>query len=103
MQYTLVMKILPEPIVFEWDKGNIDKSVNKHKVSNKEAEEVFENEPIIIIEDVKHSDQEERFVALGKTNKERLLFLSFTVRKDRIRIISSRDMDRKEERQYEEV
>ncbi len=96
------MKILAEPISFEWDKGNIDKNFVKHGVTNKEAEEIFNNQPLIS-EDVKHSKREIRFQALGKTDKKRLLFLSFTVRYDRIRIISARDMNKKEVSRYEEA
>ena len=96
------MKILPEPISFEWDKGNIDKNLFKHSVTNKEAEEIFNNQPLIS-EDIKHSKKELRFQALGKTDKERLLFLSFTIRKDKIRVISARDMNKKEVSRYEKT
>lgn len=96
------MKVLPEPIFFEWDKGNINKNLIKHSVTNKEAEEVFNNQPLIS-EDIKHSEKELRFQALGKTDKERLLFLSFTIRKNKIRIISARDMNKKEVSKYEEA
>jgi len=95
------VKILPEPISFEWDKGNIDKNLIKHKVTNKEAEEVFSNEPLIS-EDVKHSTKELRMQILGKTNQDRLLFISFTIRKDKMRIISVRDMNKKEVMVYEQ-
>lgn len=95
------MKVLSDPILFEWDKGNIDKNLKRHVVTNKEAEEVFKNEPLLISEDVKHSMLERRYQALGKTDKNRLLFLSFTVRHDHVRIISIRDMSRRERRSYE--
>jgi len=95
------VKILPEPISFEWDKGNIDKNLIKHKVTNKEAEEVFSNEPLIS-EDVKYSTKELRMQILGKTNQDRLLFISFTIRKDKMRIISVRDMNKKEVMVYEQ-
>lgn len=97
------MKILPEPIEFEWDKGNIGKNLLKHSVTNKEAEEVFDDEPLLISEDIKHSTKEKRFQALGKTSGNRLLFLSFTLRKDKVRIISARDMSKKEEVKYEKA
>ena len=97
------MKVLPEPIVFEWDKGNLDKNLKKHNVSNQETEEVFFNKPFIVYEDKKHSLSEQRFQALGKTNKIRKSFLSFAIRKDRIRIISVRDMNKKERRRYEKI
>jgi len=96
------MKILPEPIAFEWDEGNKEKNEKKHNVTYKEAEEAFGNSPLIVSEDSKHSIYEKRFQALGKTDKGRFLFLSFTLRKNKVRIISARDMSRKEEMKYEE-
>jgi uncharacterized protein len=96
-----VLRILPDPISFEWNKGNIDKNFVKHGVTNQEAEEVFSNEPLVVSEDIKHSLKEIRSKALGKTNKERLLFVSFMVRDNKIRIISTRDMNKKEEVIYE--
>lgn len=92
---------------FDWDKGNIDKNLKKHAVTNEEGEEVFSNEPFIS-KDIKHSQKEQRLEALGKTNQGRLLFVSFTVRnvdqKLKIRIISCRDMNKKEEvKYYEEI
>lgn len=96
------MKILPEPIVFKWDKGNIDKNLAKHGVTNREAEEVFGNRPLFINKDLRHSEREVRFQALGKTDESRLLFITFTVRNTTVRIISARDMNKKERRVYEE-
>jgi len=101
LQYTHIMTILPHPLSFEWDKGNSNKNLKKHNVTNQEAEEVFSNEPLVVLEDVGHSKQETRFQALGVTSKRRKLFLSFTVRKNKVRIISVRDMNRKEEVVYE--
>ncbi len=97
------MRILPDPIAFDWDKGNIDKNLKKLKVTNKETEEVFENKPLLVSEDLKHSKAEKRFQALGKSDKGKLLFLSFTVRSDKVRIISARIMSRKERRKYEKI
>ncbi len=97
------MKILPEPVVFEWDNGNKDKNFIRHGVTNKEAEEVFNNEPPLLSEDVKHSTRERRFQTLGKTDEGRLLFVSFTIRNDKVRIISARDMNKKEVKVYEEA
>lgn len=99
--YTDIMKILPEPATFVWDEGNIDKNL-KHKVTNREAEEVFESNPIFIFQDVKHSLLEERNMIWGVTKKVRKLSIFFTIRNDKIRIISARDMHKKERREYEE-
>ena len=96
------MKILPRLIAFEWDKGNIDKNLVKHNVTDREAEEVFGNKPLLVNEDVEHSEKELRFQVLGKTNLGRLLFISFTIRNDKVRIISIRDMNKKERGVYEE-
>ena len=93
--------IIPEPIEFEWDKGNKDKNFKKHGILNEEAEEVFLNEPLVF-EDIKHSEIEKRYQCLGATDKGKKLFVSFTVRRGKIRIISVRNMDRKETNQYEQ-
>jgi len=97
------MKIIPDPLSFEWDLGNIDKNLKKHNVSCQEAEEVFTNQPLLINNDIKHSIKEKRFYALGKTHGERLLFLSFTIRNYKVRLISIRDMNRKEKKIYEKT
>ena len=97
-----MVKILPEPVIFEWDKGNIDKNLHKHNVSDKEAEEVFENERKFIVEDEEHSLTEARYMIWGTTNKGRKLSIFFTIRGEKVRIISARDMHKKERRTYEE-
>lgn len=95
------MKVLPKPIAFDWDKGNIDKNFKKHQVTNKETEEVFGNKPIKIFKDKEHSQKEDRFVALGVTNNEKRLYIVFTIRGEKIRIISARNQSKKERRLYE--
>jgi len=96
------MKIIPDQLTFDWDSGNSEKNFIKHKVTIQEAEEVFVNEPLVVIEDLVHSKNERRFCAFGKTQSRRKLFLSFTIRNNKIRIISIRDMDKKEKNRYEE-
>ncbi len=95
------MKLLPKPIVFDWDEGNINKNLN-HDVSDKESEEIFANKPIFIQEDERHSLIEVRYLVWSVTNKGRKLSVFFTIRKNKIRIISARDMHKKERRAYEE-
>lgn len=95
------MIALNNPIVFEWDGGNIYKNLHKHNVDVQEAEQVFFNEPLIIYDDILHSTQEERFRALGTTNEGRKLMVVFTLRDNKIRVISTRDMPKKERSQYE--
>lgn len=85
---------------FDWDEGNRDKNWLKHGVSNGECEELFFNLPLIVADDTKHSELEARYFALGQTNTGRLLFLSFTIRADKIRVISARDMSRREREVY---
>jgi uncharacterized DUF497 family protein len=94
------MRILPKPLKFEWGKGNMDKNQIKHGVINKKAEEVFENRPKFIIKDVKHPLKERRFQLWGKTNRGRKLSIIFTIRAKKIRIISVRDMNKKERKMY---
>ncbi len=97
------MKILPEPVAFDWDQGNIDKNLIKHNVTYQEAEEIFSHKPLLLNEDKAHSDREIRYQALGKTNQNRLLFISFTIRNRKVRPISFRDMNIKERGEYEKV
>jgi uncharacterized protein len=90
---------------FDWDGGNSRKSADKHDVSQAEAEGVFFNDPLIVVEDSKHSETEPRFNALGKTAQSRLLHIAFTLRQDGtlIRVISARDMHRKEKKAHEQA
>ncbi len=88
---------------FEWDKGNIDKSFKKHNISPNESEEIFLDERLFLQEDLKHSQQERRFIAIGKTISKKLLLTVFTIRNYKIRIISVRIADNKERRQYEKT
>ena len=89
---------------FDWDEGNSRKSVDKHDVTQAEAEQVFFNEPLLVAEDARHSDREARLHALGCTDADRLIHVTFTLRRDdtMIRVISARSMHRKERRRYEQ-
>jgi uncharacterized DUF497 family protein len=88
---------------FDWDEGNSRKRADKHEVSQGEAEQIFFNEPLLVVDDVRHSTDEPRFHALGRTLDGRLLHVTFTRRQDatKIRVISARDMHRKERGIYE--
>jgi len=86
---------------FNWDAGNSTKNWIKHQVSITECEQTFFNEPIIVYEDKGHSENENRYFLLGKTNKNRLLLIVFTIRNHFIRVISARDMSKKEREIYE--
>ena len=101
MDLNLKLKI-NAPISFEWNEGNRNKNL-KHGVYSDESEEVFFNRPLIIFQDKQHSStQESRQLALGKTFKDRKLSVIFTIRDNKIRIISARDMNKKESIRYEQ-
>ena len=85
--------VLVNCIGFEWDKGNSQKNGVRHRVTKGECEQVFFNEPIIAFNDEKHSQEENRWYLLGRTDSEKLLFVVFTVRNKLIRVISARDMN----------
>lgn len=89
---------------FDWDEGNQFKSLAKHSVTAAEAEQIFFNQPLLTVEDEKHSAAEQRFHALGKTDEARLLHITFTLRRRAtlIRIISARDMSRRERQIYDQ-
>ncbi len=95
--------MLPEPILFEWDKGNIDKNFKKHNITNQEAEEIFSSDPIFLFQDEKHTTpSEERHMVWGDTKNGRKLSIIFTIRNTAVRIISARDMNKMERREYEQ-
>ena len=87
---------------FEWDQGNSSKNLLKHQVEDWECEQVFFNEPLLVLDDTKHSLVEKRWVAFGRTDGGRLLVVIFTKRGKLLRVISARDMNRKELTFYEE-
>jgi len=97
----MISDILAKCTGFEWDKHNSEKIKTKHDVKPVECEQVFFNLPVIAGDDEKHSEIENRFYVLGQTDSRRLLFLVFTVRKDKLRVISARDMNKKERRVYQ--
>ncbi|HEX4030593.1 MAG TPA: BrnT family toxin [Terracidiphilus sp.] len=86
---------------FDWDEANAAKNWERHRVTPEEAEAVFFHDPFVLRSDPGHSKHEKRYWALGKTGRERRLFVAFTIRKKRIRIISARDMSRREIEEYE--
>jgi hypothetical protein len=94
-------EILASLTGFEWDEGNLTKNWEKHQVSALECEQVFFNRPLIALPDERHSESEPRFYALGQTDSGRRLFIVFTARSDLLRVISARDMSRKERKIYE--
>jgi len=89
---------------FNWDDGNARKN-EKHGVTMAEAEQVFFNAPLLLLEDATHSQNEPRLHALGKTDAGRTLHITFTLRQSGllIPVISARDMHRKERAIYEKA
>lgn len=96
------MKILKKALAFEWDSGNRGKNFKGHRVTDQECEEAFFDPNKRILRDMLHSDREERFLLLGKTKIGRALFVAFTTRDDKIRVISARDTNKREKYLYEE-
>ena len=87
---------------FEWDAGNSEKNWISHQVTKSECEQVFFNQPLIIGDDEKHSQNEKRYFTLGQTDNSRLLFIVSTIRENLIRVISARDMNKKEREVYQQ-
>ncbi|MBI4429062.1 MAG: BrnT family toxin [Ignavibacteriales bacterium] len=94
------MQLLENISGFEWEKANKDKIWRTHRVAWWECEEAFLNVPMFVFPDVKHSQKEERYHSLGRTNASRLLFMVFTVRQAHIRVISARNRSKKERKVY---
>jgi len=88
---------------FEWDEGNPPRLLARHNVTMAECEQVFFNEPLIVADDLVHSGAEPRWAAWGQTDDGRQLAVIFTLRGDRIRPLSARDMNRKERKRYDEA
>ena len=88
---------------FQWDDGNADKNFLAAGVENWECEQVFFNEPLLVLDDARHSAMEKRWAALGSTDAGRALIVVFTKRDQMIRVISARDMNRKERAFYEKA
>ncbi|HEX5699275.1 MAG TPA: BrnT family toxin [Rubrobacter sp.] len=86
---------------FDWDGGNAEKNWLRHRVSQSESEQVFFNRPLVVAEDDLHSHEEARYFALGHTDHGRLLAIVYTLRGEKIRVISARDMSRREQKEYE--
>ena len=90
---------------FDWDEGNSRKSQERHDVSQAEAEQIFFNEPLLLLLDEKHSANESRYHAYGKTDNKRKFHIAFTLRDEDtlIHVISARNMHRKERLIYEKA
>ena len=85
---------------FQWDEGNAEKNLVAHQVTRSEFEQVFFKRPMVIDECLQQQEREHRYYALGQTDAGRWLFVVFTIRDQLIRVISARDMSRRERRAY---
>jgi hypothetical protein len=101
--YTYSVRLFPWAEGFEWDEGNRRKNLDRHRVSDQEAEEAFFTQPNFIFEDVGHSASEKRYGLLAETRSKRRLTVIFTLRQGKVRVISARDMSRKERKSYEKI
>ncbi len=94
--------MMQQSIEFEWDEQKARLNLKKHRVSFDEAGTVFDDPQARVIDDPNHSSDEERAIIIGHSSKNRLLFVSYAARGDRIRIISARPASREERKGYEE-
>ena len=94
-------ELLAQCTGFEWDDGNAAKNWERHQVTRAECEEPFFNTPFLVASDLAHSQEESRLLGLGRTNAGRVVLIVFTVRQTLIRVISARDVNRKERKAYE--
>ncbi len=97
------MIVLSHLTGFDWDESNREKNWEKHLVLSSECEEVFFNLPLLLQADSAHSQEEPRYFVLGRSTAGRRLFIAFTVREDKIRVFSARDMSKKERKIYEQA
>lgn len=88
---------------FEWDAGNLEKSYEKHGITPKESEKLFVDENVLLIDDIKHSQKEKRFIAIGEIGGGIVLFSAFVIRGNRVRIISVRKANKKERIEYDKT
>lgn len=97
------MQVRRKVVTFEWDSGNLDKSYLKHGILPKETEEVFIDNESIVLPDIKHSQKEERYIIVGKSLNKLNVFVVFTFRRSKVRVISARKMHREEVERYEKI
>ena len=87
---------------YEWDENKAIKNLAKHGVSFAEAKTIFDDPIYVDFYDLDHSEDEERYLIVGESNRGRLLIVSYTERRESIRIISAREVTKSERETYEE-
>src|SRR5207247_11207650 len=97
----LVPEFFPDVLGFQWDEGNSSKNWARHEISQTEAEQIFVTRPVVVIGDVAHSRTEARYFSFGRTDGGRLLTVVFTVRGQQLRVISARQISRRDRRSYD--
>lgn len=95
------MQVFPKPVSFDWDKGNIEKNWQKHRVRVQEAEEIFDSVPNAVFPDKGHSGTEKRYGIWGVSQGGRALTCIFTMRGNKVRVISARGMSKRERKYFE--
>jgi len=95
--------LFSDPLLFDWDAGNAEKSWERHRVRGHECEEIFGQQPLLVSGDLAHSAGESRYLALGTTRMGRGLSVVFRIRAGRVRVISAREMSRRERRIYDQA
>ena len=95
--------ILPKLLEFQWDEGNIFKNLRKHGLTKEEIEKSFFDKNRIIFKDEQHSLKEDRAILVGKNDGNKILYVVFTMRSNKIRVVSAREINRKEKYIYEKT
>ena len=90
------------PLEFEWDEKKAAANLSKHGISFEEAKTIFDDPLYVDFYDPNHSDDEHRYIIIGKSQQRRLLMVSYTERGERIRLISSRELTAAERKDFEE-
>ncbi len=96
------MKVWQQPTQFDWDDGNSAKN-RSHGLEISEIEEAFLSERKLLAVDYKHNQAESRYILLACNRQSRWLYVVFTMRQDKIRVISARYMHQKEVDRYEKA
>lgn len=89
-------------MTYEWDLVKAAANVKKHSVTFDEAASVFLDRSALTFWDPDHSEEEDREITIGRSARQRVLFVAHAAREGRVRIISARRATRQEQRQYEE-
>lgn len=89
-------------MTFDWDQNKADSNLSKHGIGFEEAKTIFDDPLYVDFYDPDHSEEEERYLRIGASNRGRLLLVSYTERGNIIRLISAREVTRAEREAYEE-